>query len=137
MDTVEIDDKPASVTTTPVHEKNETYNNIDNNIDKDYELVCCEKSLINIPPKTVLAFIVTILVICVLFGFLKGNEVVVLPIITGLTGVWVPSPLQPSNRREALQSNNLLQNNLHLSRALLKFNNQQPQQPLSMNINNV
>jgi hypothetical protein len=91
----------------------------DASIDKDFDCICLGKKLINVAPKIIFAFTITIVVLffCIIFSFVNKESLnVFLPIISGLVGFWIPSPLQSSNRKDAVTSETLLQAHLQNSR---------------------
>jgi 5-bromo-4-chloroindolyl phosphate hydrolysis protein len=93
-------------------------------IDKDYDCYCCGKRLINAAPKVVLTFIVSLIVIIFAFVymFVKGDVVIFAPIVAGVVGFWLPSPVQSSqSRKDALQSARLMQNNMRMNKLMMRY----------------
>ncbi len=93
-------------------------------INKDFDCFCCGTRLINAAPKVVLTFIVSLVVIIFAFVymFVKGDVVIFAPIVAGVVGFWLPSPVQSSqSRKDALQSSRLLQNNMRMNRLMVRY----------------
>lgn len=93
-------------------------------VNKDYDCFCCGKRIINASPKIVLTFFVSVLVIslCFVFMFTRGDVVIFAPIVAGVVGFWLPSPVQSSqSRKDALQNARLLQNNVRMNRMMMNY----------------
>ena len=81
------------------------------NINRDYSCDCCGKTIINLPPHTVLTFFMSMFILIFSFTFVaNGTQTAVfIPIITSLIGLWLPSPLgAPSSRGNAVQQTKLM-----------------------------
>ncbi len=90
-------------------------------VDKDYVLICCERTLMNVAPRVFLAFVIsmTALIICTVCIFTFGDVGTFASIITAIVAFWLPSPLQPTqSRKDAVVSARLLRNNISINRLL-------------------
>lgn len=88
-------------------------------IDKDFDCICLGKKLVNVAPKIIFAFIITLIVLGFAIVFVSSHSdslSIFLPVITGLVGFWIPSPLQSSSRKDAITTETLLQAHLQNSR---------------------
>ena len=95
--------------------------NVITQVDKEYDCVCCGKTLINASARVVLSFIITILLLIgsFIFMFTKGSVNVFVPILAGIVGFWLPSPLQSNmSRKDALTQTRLMMNNARMTKAL-------------------
>ena len=93
-------------------------------VERDYDCYCFGKKLINVAPKVILTFIVSILVIIFAFVymFVKGDVVIFAPIVAGIIGFWLPSPTQSSqSRKDAVQNARLLQNNIRMNSMMMRY----------------
>lgn len=98
-------------------------------VQRDYECYCFGKKFINVAPKVVLTFTISILVIIFAFVymFVKGDVVIFAPIVAGIIGFWLPSPTQSSqSRKDAVQSARLLQNNMRMNSMMMKYGMAKP-----------
>lgn len=81
---------------------------------RDNDCYCFGKEFINVSWKTVLAFTITMIILAFSIVFMllnRASVTIFLPIVTGILGIWVPSPVQSTMARtNAQQMNNLLQN---------------------------
>lgn len=114
----------------------------DSHVDKDFDCYCGKHRLCNSPPKTIFALIISMIILsfAIVFCFVHTSSLnVFLPIITGILGIWVPSPLQSSTtRKDVLQNEQIIRNNMQTQRLLLNnsrpnFSNQQPNRMNGMN----
>ena len=95
--------------------------NVITQVDKEYDCVCCGKTLINASARVVLSFIITILLLIgsFIFMFTKGSVNVFVPILAGIVGFWLPSPLQSNmSRKDALTQTRMMMNNARMTKAL-------------------
>jgi hypothetical protein len=93
-------------------------------VNRDYDCLCLGKKVINTPAKVVLTFIISIIAIvfCFVFMLVKGDVIIFAPIVALIVGFWVPSPVQTSqSRKDAIQSERLLQNNLRMNRTMMRY----------------
>lgn len=93
-------------------------------VNKDYDCYLCGKKIINTSAKVVLTFIVSVVVIIFsfVFIFIRGQVTVFAPIIAGVVGFWLPSPVQSAqSRKDAVQSARLLQNNMRMNRMMMRY----------------
>ena len=70
--------------------------------DSENECQCMNVEIINVHPRVILAFTVTLLVLvtCVVLLIIHPEwKDGLLPVMTTLGGLWVPSPAQMTNRR--------------------------------------
>jgi hypothetical protein len=95
--------------------------NVIKQVDKEYDCVLCGKTIINASARVVLSFIVTLflLVGSFIYMFTRGSVNIFVPILAGIVGFWLPSPLQSNmSRKDALSQTRLMQSNMQMSRVL-------------------
>ena len=94
-------------------------------VDRGYDCICFGITVINTPPKIIIAYTISIIVLVysiaiMLLNMVHNNYVpdtiilsIFLPQISFVIGFWMPSPNQSSlSRKDALQNSQLVQGNL-------------------------
>jgi hypothetical protein len=80
---------------------------IEANVNRDYQCFVFGKLVTNTPPRIVISFILTVIILIssFTFMFLKENSTSVFaPIVSAIVAFWLPSPVQTQqSRTEALQ----------------------------------
>jgi len=94
------------------------------NVNRDYDCYCLGKKIINASARVVLTFIISVIVLVFSFVFMftQGQITIFAPIVAGVVGFWLPSPVQSSqSRKDALQSARLMQNNMRMNRLMMRY----------------
>ena len=92
---------------------------------KEYECHCFGATVINAPPRVVLAFVISIILVATVtvLIFTVGQVAIFAPILTAIVAFWLPSPLQQSmSRKDAANQAQLTQNNRWMKRAVTRYN---------------
>lgn len=81
-------------------------------IEQDFDCICFGTTLLNASPRIVLTFIMSTMVIFSSFAFMyiKGHVEIFAPIVSGIIGFWLPSPVQSiTSKKDSILSARLLQ----------------------------